>query len=81
MSENSVMWHPYPKEKPNVPTTIKDSWGEYYATYTYLVTQKYADGSRHIKVGSFFNGVFAEDDVIAWAELPEAYKEEGESNE
>ena len=65
MSENSVIWHPYPKEKPNVPTTVKASWGEYYEVYTYLVTQKYADGSRCIKVGTFFNGEFRDNDVIA----------------
>ena len=85
MSENSVIWHPYPKEKPNVPTTVKASWGEYYEVYPFLITQK---GACHIKVGAFFNGEFRECDVIAWAELPEAYNEfentntkEGESND
>lgn len=78
MSENSVIWHPYPKEKPNVPTTVKASWGEYYTVYTFLITQKGAD---HINVGTFFNGEFRECGVIAWAELPEAYKEGDESNE
>ena len=78
--KQTVAWHPYPKEKPNVPTTVKESWGEYYATYTYLVTQKYADGSRHINVGSFFMGCFSESGVIAWAELPEPYKEEDDED-
>ena len=78
MSENSVIWHPYPKEKPNVPTTVKASWGEYYEVYPFLITQK---GYPHVTVGAFFNGEFRECGVIAWAELPEAYKEGDDSSD
>ena len=81
MSENSVIWHPYPKEKPNVPTIAKASFGEYYTVYEFLVTQKLTGGVSRVITSVYFNGEFNSNDVTAWAELPEAYKEEGESNE
>lgn len=81
MSENSVIWHPYPKEKPNVPTTAKASFGEYYTAYEFLVTQKLRNNVLRVITSYFYNGAFKANDVVAWAEMPEAYKEGDESNE
>lgn len=75
MSEDSIVWHPYPKEKPNVPTTDKASFGEYYTVYDFLVTQKLTGGVSHVITSVYFNGAFKANDVTAWAELPKPYEE------
>ena len=75
MSENGVVWHPYPKEKPTVPTTKTCSLGEYYTAYEFLVTQKLKGNVSHVITSVYFNGEFKANDVIAWAELPKPYKE------
>ena len=63
MSENKVKWHPYPQERP-----IEDN--------DYLITVKYRRRRKVMKWDSF-NGYFnVYVDVIAWAEMPEPYKEE-----
>lgn len=70
MSENKVKWHPYPEEKPPKENV------------RYLVTAG-IDGHIHILVQHYVQfkercGFFVvgDDCVIAWAELPEPYKEE-----
>lgn len=64
MSENKVKWHPYPEEKP-----IFDD--------DYLITVKYKHLPNRVYICSGVNGLFnIKPDVIAWAELPEPYKEE-----
>ena len=68
MSENNVIWHPYPKEMPNM------SGGE-----KYIVTVKC---KRNVKLkimesgerGCFTPPLFGK--IIAWAEMPDPYKEE-----
>ena len=63
MSENKVKWHPYPQERP-----IEDD--------AYLITVKYRR-TRKVMKWYCFNGYFSiYGDVIAWAEMPEPYKEE-----
>ena len=66
MSENKVIWHPYPQEKP-----IKS--GQYLVTVedTYNVID-FADYLSYDK--QFLNEI--DEYVIAWAELPEPYKGE-----
>lgn len=68
MSENSVRWHPYPKEKPP-----KECY--------YLVTVRYIcafldEGYVEINI-DMYRGYFKKRNwqVIAWAELPKPYKE------
>lgn len=69
MSENKVVWHPYPQEKPK-------------ENKTYLVTlRRLTMGGYQFKIGIYraFNEDFFNEDlckVIAWAEMPEPYKEE-----
>lgn len=70
MSENKVIWHPYPQEKPKK----NDS---------YLITLKgrnsipfvcqdiYNDDIKAFR----FEGYSTFEKVTAWAELPEPYKE------
>lgn len=63
MSENQVIWHPYPKERP-----IEDD--------DYLITVKGKHIKKVMKwnsVNGYFN-IYV--NVIAWAELPEPYEEE-----
>lgn len=72
--EQGIAWHPYPNEKPNVPNTKVASFGEYYTAYEFLVTQKLG-GVSHVITSVYFNGEFRDNDVIAWAELPEPYEE------
>ena len=63
MSENKVKWHPYPQERP-----IEDD--------AYLITVKYRH-TRKVMKWDCFNGYFnVYGYVIAWAELPEPYKED-----
>lgn len=65
MSENKVKWHPYPQEKPNE----KD---------TYIVTLKFGkDLLTSITDWIPEQNTFWDfgDSVVAWAELPEPYKE------
>lgn len=72
--KSRVIWHPYPKEKPDVPTVALAPWGEYYTTTRFLVTRRdmFTDT---ITTSLYFNEEFMENDVIAWAEMPEPYKE------
>lgn len=78
MSENSVVWHPYPKEKPDFPITKTSSFGEYYTAYEFLVTQKLTGGVSRVITSVYFNGAFKANDVTAWAEMPKPYNEEAE---
>ena len=71
MSENKVKWHPYPEEKPK-----NDSLNPYLVTWLY-------DGvcGKEPEVDLFYyeDDAFKwnlENEVIAWAELPEPYKEQ-----
>ena len=60
MSKNRVKWHTYPQEKPK-----KDG--------IYLITHRYGN-----KIGVSMGYVtknFNSDNLIAWAEKPEPYKE------
>ena len=68
MSENKVIWHPYPQEKPKE--------GMYFVTID-------DDGRTDIDVisypygfGNYPNDYLQRTFVTAWAELPEPYKEE-----
>lgn len=63
MSENKVIWHPYPQEKPK------------RAREFYLVTTDVISNDIDI---DYFNQLnqFADKNVIAWAELPEPYNPE-----
>ena len=63
MSETKIVWHPYPQEKPKS------------ARRFYLVTSPDVI-SNGIDINYFteFNR-FVDKRVIAWAELPEPYKE------
>ena len=63
MSETKIVWHPYPKEKP-----IEFTWC--------LITS--LSGNRKVSIRMFGKTQFSirDDEVIAWAELPEPYKEE-----
>lgn len=73
MSENKVIWHPYPQEKPKKEKP-------------YLVTTKKCNSSKTIVgIDTFFidwkdfvleypKPTFYM--VVAWAELPDPYKEE-----
>lgn len=65
MSETKTVWHPYPDEKPPRKNT------------TYLVTQKSQWEETGIRVTTARWNVrtWQAVDVIAWAELPEPYKE------
>ena len=71
MSENKVIWHPYPKEKPKNNSDIP-----------YLVTWLFDSVLGKEPTVDLF---YYEDDsfkwnqnneIIAWAELPDPYKEE-----
>lgn len=64
MSENKVIWHPYPQEKPK------------RAREFYLVTSP--DVISHgIDIDYFTEcNRFVDKRVIAWAELPDPYKGE-----
>ena len=68
MSENTVKWHPYPQDKPN--SLARD----------YLVTDIYKK-KRKVSISIWYKSQnkFDKEDifsVIAWAEMPEPYKEE-----
>ena len=71
MSENKVIWHKYPEEKPKNNSNIP-----------YLVTWLFdAFGTKEPTVDMFYYEEDSfkwnpENEVIAWAELPEPYKEE-----
>ena len=68
-----VIWHPYPKEKPDVPMFAKvDGVGEVLMTYPYLVTTD----RGNIAVDVLAYGCFRNHTVIAWAELPKPYERE-----
>lgn len=64
-----VNWHPYPKERPAKHET-------------YLVTVESVWGNRYVAF-DFYRGRWDNFSriVIAWAELPEPYEQEGEDNE
>lgn len=63
---NEVVWHPYPEEKPT-------------RRGNYLVTLNVGGGKKMIcTLCSPQTGDFNTDSVLAWAELPEPYKEEDE---
>ena len=69
MSENKVIWHKYPKQKPeNIAKEIE----------SYLTTVK--KGERIIVEILYSSGgkfpVLPGYEVIAWAKLPEPYKED-----
>ena len=67
MSETKTVWHPYPKEMPDMAGGEK-----------YIVTVKY---KRNVKLkimesgerGCFIPPLFGK--ITAWSELPEPYKE------
>ena len=61
--ETKVKWHPYPKERPP-----KDD--------DYLITTKYKRTRKVMSWDSVKGYFYTENDVIAWAELPEPYKGE-----
>ena len=65
MSDNKVKWHPYPQEKPEeydeYLVTVKDEQDLFtFTTYWIPEGNTFIDFSR---------------DIVAWAELPEPYKE------
>ena len=62
MSKNRVKWDPYPQEKP--PKQMQ----------SYLTTMP----KGIVGINTFIDSVFGlyDNEVIAWAELPEPYKEE-----
>ena len=67
MSENKVKWHKYPNEKP-------EKYREYIITvnirqHLYTTTSDWMPDLN--KFFSYRNEV-----IVAWAELPEPYKEE-----
>ena len=64
MSDSKAGWHPYPKEKPT-------RWGEY------LITIK-TQGGNIVDVGLFFGNTFQDQNVIAWADMPEPYEKGAE---
>ena len=76
MSENKVIWHKYPDEKPKNNSDIP-----------YLVTCLFDGFSRKEFIVDMF--YYEEDslkwnpqnDVIAWAELPEPYNPEEKNND
>ena len=76
MSENKVIWHKYPDEKPKNNCDIP-----------YLVTCLFDGFSRKEFIVDMF--YYEEDsfkwnpqnDVIAWAELPEPYNPEEDKND
>ena len=71
MSENKVKWHPYPEEKPK-----NDSRNPYLGTWGCEgVGGKEPEGDLFYDEDAAFKWTL-ENEVIAWAELPEPYKEE-----
>ena len=64
MSENKVKWHPYPQEIPEKENL-------------YIVSIK--DRKKSFTSASYWDrkvfGVYWDEDVTAWAELPDPYKE------
>ena len=67
MSENKVIWHPYPQEKP--PKQME----------SYLTTMP----KGIVGINTFIDSVFGlyDNEVIAWAELPEPYNPKENNNE
>lgn len=61
MSKNRVKWHPYPKEKPP-----KEG--------LYLITLKFGN-TKDVSMGYLTKDIYS-NTLIAWAEIPEPYKEE-----
>ena len=61
MSESKIIWHPYPHEKPP-----KD--------WLYLITLKFGN-TKEVSMGYLTKGIYS-NTLIAWAELPEPYKED-----
>ena len=77
--ESKVIWHPYPQEKPDVPLTAKSEWGwEYSVAYTFLTMHK-RDNQTAMGITLFYDGIFHDTDVIAWADV-EPYKEVDDGN-
>lgn len=68
MSENKVVWHPYPKEKP--------FWDDEYLLTIYNGLYRDIAISNYDSDDGFDD--FIDDEVLAWAELPETYKEVNE---
>ena len=67
MSENKVIWHKYPDEKP--PKQME----------SYLTTMP----KGIVGINTFIDSVFGlyDNEVIAWAEIPEPYNPEEDKNE
>lgn len=70
MSENTVKWHPYPKEKPKCAD-------EYLVTINcgYFNTTSTSDWKEG-KFTDYENEPQKIGSIIAWAEMPEPYKED-----
>lgn len=67
MSETKTVWHPYPQEKP--PKQME----------SYLTTMP----KGIVGINTFIDSVFGlyDNEVIAWAELPEPYNPKENNNE
>ena len=61
MSESKIVWHKYPNEKPP-----KDG--------LYLITLKFGN-TKEVSMGYLTKDIYS-NTLIAWAEIPEPYKEE-----
>lgn len=70
MSENKVIWHPYPEEKPPKKGYYLVSITSKIESYRRIYIEEYRIiGNRYM-----FSEIFAKD-ISAWAELPDPYKE------
>ena len=70
MKNTEIEWHPYPKEKPKIVD-------EYIVTINYGYFK--ATSSAIWKKGRFVDNEEYQNNIgsiIAWAEMPEPYKEE-----
>ena len=77
MSENKVIWHPYPKKKPLVKDNNKEE--DYLVTIRYRKEILVINASFSPYYKQFYREYMISDldkFVTAWAELPEPYKEE-----
>lgn len=65
---NEVVWHPFPKERPNEN-------GDYLVT----IRWKIAKGETYLTVGNAswmgYGWDMLDTEILAWSELPEPYKE------
>ena len=67
MSETKTIWHPYPKERPNEEGLYMVTADVFFGYGKKVLILNYR---THDKFG------FYDDRVIAFAELPDPYKEE-----